>query len=343
MKKRRRRIITVVIILLAGFLWGSGLAEEASVRLTMAMNLGRTLDYYEYHFRGSGDSRLLSMSLYTWQKRGTQRKCLEYVPTSVVEAALVSYTLEGYDRQGNCVWRRQLTREGTEKTYWTYRYDEQGRIAERATWTEEKDAQGKETLSRLQKYYYNENGMNADAEYDYQGNGLTPELSEMTFYDGEGRELLHKYFTVYEETRETNWVTLSLGEYGREEMVCEGNHLIAYRWYDYDDRGNITYLLEITAEGTDPVQYRCTYSIFYYDAKDRLKLAYKYEPVIEKTSDYYNHYRRGDVDTGIYLNFDGNGRLDGLSSVYFLDENLPGEVSYYIFPNEDGTFVLTTE
>ena len=313
------------------------------MRLTMAMNIARTLDFYEYHFRGYRDSRLLSLSLYTWQKRGTQRKCLEYVPTSAVEAALMSYTLEGYDRQGNCVWQRKLTREGTEKTYWTYHYDEQGRVTERAAWTGEKDAQGREAFSRLQKYHYYENGMNADAVYDYQGDGLMPELSEMTFYDRDGRELLHRYSAIYEETQEASRVTLSLGEYGREEMVCEGNRLIAYRWYDYDDRGNITYLLEITAEGADPVQYRCTYSIFDYDAKDRLSVAYKYEPMIEKSSDYYNHYRRGDVDTGIYLNFDGNGRLDGICSVYFLDENLPGEELYYIFPNEDGTFVLTTE
>ena len=313
------------------------------MRLTMAMNIARTLDYYEYHFNGYGGSKLLSMSLYTWQKRGTQRKCLEYIPISVVEAALVSYTLEGYDGQGNCVWQRTLTRERTEETYWTYHYDEQGRAAERATWTGEKDVRGEEVLSRLQKYHYYENGMNADAAYDYQGDGLMPKPSEMTFYDGEGRELLHRYSAVYEETQEASRVTLSLGQYGREEMVCEANRLIAYRWYDYDDRGNITYLLEITAEGTDSVQYECTYSIFYYDAKDRLKMAYTYEPVIEKTSDYYTHYRRGDVDTGIYLNFDDNCRLDGLCSVYFLDENLPGEVLYYIFPNEDGTFVLATE
>ena len=309
----------------------------------MAMNIARTLDYYEYHWNGYGNSRLLSLCLYTWQKRGTQRKCMEYVPTSVVEAALVSYTLEGYDGEGNCVWQRTLTREGTEETYWTYLYDEQGRVTERATWTGEKNARGEEVLSRLQKYHYYENGMNADVAYDYQGDGLMPEPSEMTFYDGEGRELLHRYSAVYEETQEASRVTLSLGQYGREELVCEGNHLIAYRWYDCDDRGNITYLLEITAEGTDSVQYRCTYSIFYYDEKDRLKMAYKYEPVIEKTSDYYNHYRRGDVDTGIFLNFDDKGRLDGISSVYFLDENLPGEVLYYIFPNGDGTFVLTTE
>lgn len=313
------------------------------MRLTMAMNLTRTLDYYEYHFRGYGDSRLLSMSLYTWQKRGTQRKSLEYVPTSAVEAALMSYTLEGYDRQGNCVWQKKLTREGTEETYWTYHYDKQGRVTERGTWTGEKDAQGKEALSRIQKYHYYENGMNANAVYDYQDDDLMPELSEMTLYDRDGRELLHRYPAIYEETQEAGRITLSLGEYGREEMVCQGNRLIAYRWYDYDDRGNIVYLLEITAEGTDLVQYRCIYSIFYYDAEDRLSKAYKYEPVIENYPEYYTHYRYGDVDTGILLSFDDNGQLNGLASAYYLDEDLPGEVLYYIFPNEDGTFELTTE
>lgn len=342
MKKRRRRIITVVIILLAGFLWGGGLLEEASVRLTMAMNLARTLDYYEYHFDDYGDSKLLSMRLYSWQKRGTQRKCLEYVPTSVVEAALMSYTLEGYDRHGNCIWQRQLTREGTEETYWTYRYDELGRVTERAAWTGKKDAQGKETFSRLQKYHYYENGISADAAYDYQGDDLMPELSEMTFYDGDGKELLHRYSAIYEEIQEASRITLSLGVYGREEMVCEGNRLIAYRWYDYDDRGNIMYLLEITAEGTDTVQYRCIYSILYYDAEDRLSAAYKYEPVIENYPEYYTHFRYGfmGVDTAIVLIFGEDGRLDGLASAYYLDEDHPGEVLYYVFTSGDGTFEL---
>lgn len=343
MKKRRRKIITIVIVLLAGFLWGSGLAEEASIRLTMAMNIARTLDYYEYHWRGYGDSKLLSLSLYSWQKRGTQRKCLEYVPISVVEAALMSYTLEGYDRQGNCVWQRTLTREGTEETYWTYHYDEQGRVTERAAWTGEKDARGEEVPSRLQKYHYYENGMNADAVYDYQGDGLTPKLAEMTFYDGDGRELIQKYSAIYKESQELSRITLSLGVYGREEMVCQGDRLIAYRWYDYDDRGNVIYLLEVTSEGTDPTQYTCTYSINYYDTKDRLSAAYKYEPVIEDYPEYYTHYRYGDVDSGILLSFDDNGQLKGIASTYYFDENLPGEVLYYIFPNEDGTFVLTTE
>lgn len=329
--------------MLAGFLWGNGLVEEVSVRLTMAMNLARTLDYYEYHFRGYGDSRLLSVSLYTWQKRGTQRKCLEYVPTSVVEAALVSYTLEGYDRQGNCVWQREMTQEGTEETYWTYRYDEQGRVAEKVTWTGEKNGQGEEALSRIQRYHYYENSMSVNAAYDYQGDGLTSKLSEMTFYDEDGRELLHRYYPIYEETPETSCITFSLGAYGREEMVCQEDRLLAYRWYDYDNRGNIIYLLEIMAEGTDPVQYLCTYSIYYYDAEDRLSAAYKYEPVMEKYPEYYTHYRSGDVDSGILLSFDDNGRLNGLASAYYLDEDLPGEVLYYIFPSEDGTFELITE
>lgn len=37
--------------------WGSGLAGEVSARLTMAMKLVRTLDYYEYHWRGEGKER----------------------------------------------------------------------------------------------------------------------------------------------------------------------------------------------------------------------------------------------------------------------------------------------
>ena len=329
--------------MLAGFLWGSGLAEEASVRLTMAMNIARTLDYYEYHFNGYGDSRLLSMNLYSWQKRGTQRKCLEYVPTSAVEAVLMSYTLESYDGKGNCVFQRTLTREGTEEIYWTYHYDEQGRVTERATWTGEKDVRGEEVLTRLQKCHYYENGMNANAVYDYQGDELTLKLSEMAFYDGDGRELSHRYSAIYGESQEASRITLSLGEYGREEIVCQGNSLIAYRWYDYDDQGNVIYLLEVTADGTDPMQYLCTYSIFYYDSQDRLIVAYKYELVIEDHSKYYTHYRRGDVDSGILLSFDDNGQLKGIASTYYFDENLPGEVLYYIFPNEDGTFVLTTE
>lgn len=343
MKKRRRKIIiTVVIVLLVGFLWGSGLAEEVSARLIMAMNIAKTLDYYEYHWVEDGDSRLLSMNLYTWQKRGTQRKCLEYVPTSAVEAALMSYALEGYDGQGNCVWRRKLTREGTEETYWTYHYNEQGQVTERVTWRGEKDASGKEVLSRLQKYHYYENGMSASGTYAYQGDDLILKISNMTFYDGDGRELLQSDFKIDKDAQEESKVTLSLGAYGREELVCEGDRLIAYRWYDYDDRGNVIYLLEITAEATDSVQYLCTYSIYYYDAEDRLSAAYLYEPVIEDYPEYYTHFRYGfgGVDTGIILSFNENGRLDGFASAYYLDEDQPGEVLYYVFPSEDGTYQL---
>lgn len=340
MKRRGRKIITIVIIVILGGLIGTGLTEEMTVRLIMAMKLPRTLDYFEYHWRGEKKSRLLSMSLYSWQKQGTQRKCLEYIPISTVEAVLAAYTLEGYDSMENPVYQKQLTTEGTKETYWTYIYDEQERIVEKGTWTASGSSHAKRIPFELQKSHYYEDGMRADAVYDYQSGIPTGALSDMTFYDGEGRELLHKIYGNGEEKREINRTTLSLGVYGREELVCEGDFLTAYRWYEYNESGKVSYLLEITPEGTDSVQYLCIYTIFDYDDEDRLKAVYRYEPVMEKYPNYYIHFRFEDVDTGIILNYDENGRLNGIASTYYMSEDQPGEALYYLFPYEDGTFEL---
>lgn len=323
-----------------GALIGSGLMEEMAVRLNMAVKLPRTLDYYEYHWRGDKKSRLLSMCLYSWQKQGTQRKCLEYIPISSVEAVLASYTLEGYDSLGNLVYQKELTTEGTKEIYWTYIYDEQGRVVEKGMWAAAGNAYAEGVPSVLQKSHYYEDGVRVDTVYDYLGDIPTGSLSHMTFYDGEGQELLHKTYGNGEEAREINRTTLSLGAYGREELVCEGNVLTAYRWYEYNENGDVGYLLEITPGGTDSVQYLCTYTIFVYDDENRLEAAYRYEPVMEKYPDYYVHFRSGDVDTGIYLDFDDNGWLYEIASVYYTDEDLPGEVLYCIFLVEDGTFEM---
>lgn len=341
MRKRGQRLITIVIILILGGLIGSGLMEEIFVRLNMAMKFSRTLDYYEYHWRGDKESRLLSLCIYTWQKQGTQRKCLEYIPVSTVEAVIASYTLEGYDSMGNLVYQKKLTTEGKKETHWSYIYDEQGRVVERATWTTGGGSPAKRVPSQLQKHHYYEDGMRIDTVYDYQGGISTGSLSSMTFYDRKGQELLHKTYGSGETVQEVNRTTLSLGAYGREELVCEGDYLIAYRWYEYNKSGGLSYLLEITPEGTDSVDYQCTYTIFDYDARQRLKASYRYEPVMGEHPDYYIHFRFGDVDTGIILNFDEKGRLNGFASAYYMDEDQPGEVLYYIFPQEDGTFELS--
>lgn len=305
----------------------------------MAMKIPRTLDYYEYHGRGNRDARLLSMCLYSWQKRGTQRKCLEYLPVSSVEAVLVSYALEGYDPLGNLVYKKELTTEGEKETYWTYIYDENKRVVEKAIWPTDGGSYAEGMPCQIQKYHYYEDGMSAGTVYDYLDDIPTGSLSNMTFYDGEGRELLHKIYDNGEEAQEINRTTLSLGVYGREELVCEGDILLAYRWYEYTGNGDVSFLLEITPEGTDSVQYLCTYTIFVYDDEDCLKAAYRYEPVMEKYPDYYVHFRSGDVGTGIILDFDENGRLYEFVSVYYMDEDQPGEMLYYIFLQEDGTFV----
>ena len=340
MKRRKRKIITIAIIVILGALIGSGLTEETFVKLNMAMKIPRTLDYYEYHERGDKDSRLLSMCLYSWQKQGTQRKCREYIPISSVEAVLASYTLEGYDDKGNCVYQKQLTTEGTEETYWTYVYDGQGRIAEKGTWIMDRDSEGERNTCQIRKYHYYENGMSADAVYDYGGDAPAASPLGVVFYDRDGHELLHKTYGNKEGVQDTDQATLWLGTYGREELVCEEDRLVAYRWYDYDRDGNISFLLEITPEGTDPVRYLCTYTIYRHGVDGRLEAAYRYEPVKQKYPNYYVHYRSGDIDTGIYLDYDEDGRLFEFASVYFMDEDQPGEVLYYIFLQEDGTFEL---
>lgn len=325
--------------MLTGGLIGSGLTDEVSARLTMALKLTRTLDYYEYHWRGDKESRLLSMSLYSWRKQGTQRICQEYVPISAVEAALVSYTLEGYDDEGNCVYQKQLTTEGKKETYWTYMYDGQGQIMEKGTWITDGDIHVE--AGQIQKYHYYESGMSVGAVYDHRGDIPEGVLPDMTFYDRDGYEVLHKTSGNGEGAQDTDRITLQLGAYGREELVCQGNRLIAYRWYDHDNDGNISYLLEITPEGTDPVRYLCTYTIYGRDTDGRLEVAYRYEPAKEKYPNYFVHYRFGDIDTGIIINYDENGQLDGFASAYYMDEDQPGEALYYIFPQEDGTFELT--
>ena len=341
MRRKRRKIITIVIILLLGGLIGSGLTDEISVRLTMILKLTRTLDYYEYHWRGDKESRLLSMSLYSWKKEGTQRVCHKYVPISAVEAALVSYTLEGYDEKGNCVYQKQLTTEGTKETYWTYIYDGQGQIVEKGTWNADRSSALEGNPFQIQKYHYYVSGKSAVAVYDHQENTLTGVLSGMTIYDGDGQELLHKTYGNGEGEQDTDQITLQLGAYGREELVCEGNRFIAYRWYDHDREGNISFLLEITPDGADSEQYICTYTVYNYDINGRLRAAYRYEPAKEKYPNYFVHYRFGDIDTGIYLDYDEDGWLYELTSFYYIDEDQPGEVLYYIFLQEDGTFELS--
>lgn len=341
MRRRKKIIITIVIILILGSLIGSGLTDEMSARLTMILGFTRTLDYYEYHWRGDKESRLLSMSLYSWKKEGTQSICHEYVPISAVEAALASYTLEGYDDKGSCVYQKQLTEEGTEETYWTYVYDGQGRIVEKGTWSMDGDSGKGADACQIQKYHYYENGMSADVTYDHQGDIPAASPFGMAFYDRDGHEILNKTYAGGEGEPNTDRVTLQLGAYGREELVCEGDRLIAYRWYDYDGKGNISFLLEITPEGTDPVRYLCTYTVYNYDMNGRLESVYRYEPVKEKYPGYYVRYRSGDIDTGIYLDYDEDGWLYGFESVYYIEEDMPGEVLYYIFPQEDGTFELS--
>lgn len=340
MKRRKRKIITVAIIVILGALIGSGLTEEIFVRLNMVMRIPRTLDYYEYHGRGDRDARLLSMCLYSWQKQGTQRKCREYIPISSVEAVLASYALEGYDALGNPVYQKELTSEGKKEIYWTYIYDEQERVVEKGVWAKDRGAYTEGILSQLQKYHYYEDGMRADTVYDYLGDTITGSLSYMTFYDGEGQKLLHKTYGNGEEAQEINRTTLSLGVYGREELVCEGDIMLAYRWYEYTENGDVSFLLEITPEGMDLVQYLCTYTIFDYDDENRLKAAYRYEPVVEEYPDYCTHFRLGDVDTGIAISYDENGRLDGFATAYYMSDDQPGEMLYYVFIYEDGTFEL---
>lgn len=342
MRRRRRKLIAIVIILLLGGLIGSGLTDEMSVRLTMALKLTRTLDYYEYHWRGDKESRLLSMSLYSWKKQGTQRICQEYVPISAVEASLVSYTLEGYDDKGNCVYQKQLTAEGTKETYWTYVHDGQGRISEKGTWIRDGSGDAEGDTCQIQKYHYYESGMSVGTVYGHQGDIPAVSPLDMTFYDGDGQELLHKTYGNGEGARGTDQFTLQLGVYGREELICQGGQLITYRWYDYNNDGNISFLLEITPKGTDLVQYLCTYTIYNYDTNSRLKAAYRYEPAKEEYPGYYVHYRFGDIDTGIFLDYDEDGRLYEFESIYYIEEDQPGEVLYYIFPQEDGTFELVT-
>lgn len=340
MRRRKKKIVTIAAILILGALVGSGLADEMSARIAMALRLTRTLDYYEYHWRGDKESRLLSMSLYSWKKQGTQRVCREYVPISAVEAALVSYTLEGYDDKGSCVYQKQLTTDGVRDTYWTCVYDGQGRIGEKGIWTADRGGGVEKDFFQIQKYRYYESGISVSAVYDYRGNNPTGILSGMAFCDGDGHEFLHKTYGDGEGAQDTDQITLQIGAYGREELVFKGDRLIAYRWFDHDSEGNISFLLEIMSEGTEPVRYLCTYTIYGRDLKGRLELARRYEPVKEKYPGYYVHYRVGDTNTGIYLDFDENGWLYELASVYFRDEDQPGEVLYRILFQEDGTFEL---
>lgn len=354
MKRRKRKITTIAVIVILGALIGSDLTEEIFVRLNMAIKIPRTLDYYEYHGRGDRDAKLLSMCLYSWQKQGTQRKCREYIPISSVEAVLASYTLEGYDALGNPVYQKELTSEGKKETYWTYIYDEQERLVEKGMWAAGGSTYAEGIPCQLQKYHYYEDGMKVETVYDYPTDIQTGYLESMTFYDMEGQEFLHKIYgygeeaqellhQTYgngEEAQEIDRTTLSLGVYGREELVCEGDILLAYRWYEYTEYGDVSFILEITPEEMDSVQYLCTYTIFDYDDENRLKAAYRYEPVVEEYPDFCTHFRLGDVDTGIAISYDENGRLNGFATAYYMGDDQPGEMLYYVFIYEDGTFEL---
>ncbi|MCH5343209.1 MAG: hypothetical protein J1E64_04145 [Acetatifactor sp.] len=305
----------------------------------------RKLDYYEYYFRGSKEKILFQAGYYTYGKLGRQVEYKEYNVTSQETAALSVYILEGYDDQGNCVYRRieeSATGDCTE-TYFLNNYDEEGRIAETVSYI---DGQ----IERILSYHYYDNGMSACAVQIYNKGVLNQESSYDVLYDADGQAVFYKAYgkqeySVEDPVQETEeWSIEELGQYDREELAHQGDRLVYYRWYNHDEQGRLRELVEVLPKEESGKEYRGNYIYYSYDSKGHLNAIYAYE-IIPRDYYYVNYRRRSwneEIhDTAIYLLYDTPGRITQIDTTCFTDTENPGINIYSIMLHEDGSYDMS--
>lgn len=337
MFKKRWIPIAGVFILLFGCLIFSDRIWEALIKSALRRKFSIKLSENEYVWNGDKNTRLVSLRIYSHQKKGTQRTCMEYTVES--RAILTSYTLEGFDQHGFRVYYKELTADEEEEMYWVFSYDPLGRITESATYENGE-------LSRIQSHCYYDNGMAGVVVQDYREGSLNPASSYEFLFDSEDRLCLYKDYESgqYYGEKEGLYTTLDLGRYGREELVCDGDRLVEYSWYELDDNGNPVAILRVLPEESEgTVHYACTYSSLTYDSIGRLISVYEYELIRNSRAHEFSKYRSGDViRSGVDIRFYQDGEVREINSFYFPVKGGAGLYLYTIRLHEDGTFELLT-